>query len=361
MTVGAIICETGEGALYGQAIRKGMDLALEEVNGTGGINGNSLRILYRDSASTPATAVKAAKDLYDREDVPLILGGVLSSVTLELAPLAEQRKKILLSPSSSSPEITSAGDYIFRVYPSDVLEGAYMAQLARDELRLEQVTILAIDNAFGRGVAEVFRGAFRGAVPPTVLTYPPRGANYGELVARAEEAGAAGIYLVGYYKDMTALLEEIRVRGLAATVMATSSIGSPRTLEMAGDTAEGVIFPATVFDPESDDPTVAAFVKMYRARYQEDPDLWSAHGYDAVMVAAEALKKAEGPVPARIARQILAIQEYRGPSGTLSFDQYGDVVQYPRAFIVHGGRFELYRDYLREMKGEKEGHSPPDS
>jgi branched-chain amino acid transport system substrate-binding protein len=234
-----------------------------------------------------------------------------------------------------------------------------MAQLARNELGLEQVTVLAIDNAFGHGVVEVFRRTFRGTSAPTVFTYPPRGADYRDLVERAEETRANGIYLVGYYNDMTALLEEIRAREVTATILATSSIGSPRTLEMAGDTAEGVIFPATVFDPESEDPTVAAFVKKYRARYQEDPDLWAAHGYDAVMVAAQALREAEGPAPDRIAREILAIQEYRGPSGTLSFDQYGDVVQYPRAFIVHHGRFELYRDYLHEMKQEKEGLSPP--
>lgn len=349
IVLGAVICESGEGAYYGQAIRQGMDLAVDQVNAAGGIGGNRIRILYRNSESRPDQAARAATDLYDRFDVPLIFGGVLSSETLAMAPLAERRHKILLSPASSSPEITRAGRYIFRVYPSDVLEGAYMAQLARDELRLETITILAIDNDFGAGLVGVFRRSFQGP-EPRVIPYPVRGADYPHLAEQAAATGADGIYLVGYYNDMADLLRELRLRNVSARILSTSSFGNLRTLQKAGESAEGVIFPATVFDLESEDPAVSRFVREFRDRYRSDPDVWAAHGYDAVMVAAVAIEGAGTPVPDRIAAALLKVRDHRGASGPLSIDPEGDVVQYPRAHIVHRGRFVLYRDYLEERK-----------
>lgn len=359
VVMGAVLSLSGEGAYYGQAIQQGMDLASERVNAGGGISGNRIRILYRDSGSNPEEAGRLATELYDRFDVPLIIGGVLSSETLRIAPIAERRHKILLSPASSSPEITRAGRYIFRVYPSDVLEGAYMAELARTELDLRRVTVLAIDNAFGQGLSRVFSERFRGDAPPTVYTYPIRGADYAALAEKAGKSGADGIYLVGYYNDMADLLRELRKWPVPVKVLSTSSFGNPRTIERAGAAAEGVIFPATVFDAEDRDPAVARFVKEFRARHGTVPDLWAAHGYDAVMVTAEAIQRAGGPVPDRIAQALLSIQDYRGASGTLGFDSEGDVVQYPRAYIVYRGKFVLYRDYLDEMKRRQEVSGQP--
>jgi branched-chain amino acid transport system substrate-binding protein len=329
-----------------------MDLALGEVNASGGIKGTPLTILYRDSGSSPERAERAAVELYDRFDVPLILGAVLSSETLRVAPLAEQRRKILLSPASSSPEITRAGRYVFRVYPSDTLEGAYMAQLAGDELGLRSVRILAIDNAFGRGLSAVFRRSFSAGEEPVIQLYSAHGEDHAAVAARAVEAPADGIYLVGYYSDMARILKEIRKLAPGARVLSTSSFGNPKTLEEAGDAAEGVVFPATVFDPGSDDPAVMRFVARYRESHHADPDLWAAHGYDAVLVAAEAIRRAGGAVPERLAEALRGIRDFRGASGTLSFDAEGDVVQYPRAYIVHQGRFILYRDYRERMKSQ---------
>ena len=358
VVVGAVLSLSGEGAAYGQVIRQAMDLAAERVNATGGIGGNPLRILYRDSKSSPDEAARAAQELFDRYDVPLIFGGVLSSETLRIAPIAESRHKILLSPASSSPEITRAGPHIFRVYPSDALEGAYMAQLASDDLRLARVTVLAIDNEFGRGIVSVFQDSFRGGTPPVVILYPARGADYPALAGQAREAGGDGIYLVGYYNDMAALLKEIRTLSIPGRILGTSSIGSARALEEAGEAAEGVIYPATVFDPESDDPAVARFVRDFRARHGADPDLYAAHGYDAVMVAASAMRNAGGPTPERIAQELLAIHDFHGASGILGFDPEGDVVQYPRAFIVQAGKPRLFRDYLHEMRDKQEEMRP---
>ena len=234
-----------------------------------------------------------------------------------------------------------------------------MARLAADELRLARVTVLAIDNEFGRGISSVFREAWRGKVPPEVILYPIRGADYPALAERARAAGGDGIYLVGYYNDMAALLQEIRKRSISGRILSTSSIGSTWALEEAGEAAEGVIYPATVFDPESDDPDVARFVRDFRARYGADPDLYAAHGYDAVMVTAAAMQKAGGPVPEPDRPGAPGHPRLPRRLRDLSFDPEGDVVQYPRAFIVHAGRSRLFADYLEEMREKQEASNPP--
>jgi branched-chain amino acid transport system substrate-binding protein len=219
------------------------------------------------------------------------------------------------------------------------------------------VVILAIDNDFGRGLAAVFRDGFPGP-PPDVLHYPARGADFAGLAGEAEKRSPDGIYLVGYYNDMAALLREIRARSIPARILSTSSFGNQRTLDGAGESAEGVIYPAIVFDPEAEDPAVGRFVNDFRARHGTDPDLWAAHGYDAVRVLAAAIESAGGPVPDRIAEALLRIKDFPGATGPLTFDPEGDVVQYPRAFIVDQGRFILYRDYLARKRKEA-GALPP--
>jgi branched-chain amino acid transport system substrate-binding protein len=357
--VGAILSLTGEGAYYGLAIRQGMDLAVERVNASGGILGGRLDLIYEDSGSSPEQAARCATQLYDRQDVPIILGAVLSSETLRIAPMAEQRHKVLLSPASSSPEITRAGKYIFRIYPSDTLEGAYMAQLASQELRLRRILVLAIDNDFGRGLAEVFRKSFPGNPPPEVQIYPAHGADFAALAAKAQESRPDGIYLAGYYSDMAQALREIRRLPRSPIILSTSSFGNPKTLESAGRAAEGVIFPAIVFDPESEDPAVARFVRSFRTRFGSNPDLWAAHGYDSVLIACEAMRRSGGAVPEKIAQALAEIRDFPGASGTVSFDSEGDVVKYPRAYIVHEGRFILYRDYREQEKAEPSAGATP--
>src|SRR5262249_6500850 len=152
--------------------------------------------------------------------------------------------------------ITRAGKYIFRIYPSDTLEGSYMAQLASEELQLRRILVLAIDNDFGRGLAAVFRKAFRGEPPPQVGSHPAHGADFAALADKVRGFKPDGIYLAGYYSDMAQALRQLHSLPGSPRILSTSSFGNPKTLESAGQAAEGVIFPAIVFDPESDDPSV---------------------------------------------------------------------------------------------------------
>ncbi|MCK4458341.1 MAG: ABC transporter substrate-binding protein [Methanosarcinales archaeon] len=127
--IGAILPLTGEAAEYGEDAKLGIDLAVEEINAAGGINGKRIQVVYEDSQATPSQGVSAIQKLTTVDKVPVIIGAMASSVTLAIAPIAEENKVVLLSPASSAPQITEAGDYIFRTEFSDAYGGKAQAEL----------------------------------------------------------------------------------------------------------------------------------------------------------------------------------------------------------------------------------------
>ncbi len=121
--VGAVMPLTGDAASYGTAVREGIELACEEINSRGGINGTPIKVVYEDSQANPKQGVSAFQKLVSVNQTEVVVGAVASSVTLAIAPIAERSEVVLISPASSSPKITTAGEFIFRNYPSDELEG----------------------------------------------------------------------------------------------------------------------------------------------------------------------------------------------------------------------------------------------
>ena len=129
--IGAILPLTGDAAKYGESAKEGIELAIKEINAEGGVKGHKIEIIYEDSQGLPTTGVSAFQKLITSNRVPAVIGGLFSSVTLAIAPIANREHVVVLSPTSSAPAITKAGDYIFRNCASDIFEGKIMAEAAR--------------------------------------------------------------------------------------------------------------------------------------------------------------------------------------------------------------------------------------
>lgn len=121
--IGAILPLTGDSALYGESIKKGIDLAVEQINSEEGVKGRKVTVIYEDSKAVPSVGVASFQKLISIHRVPVVIGDAVSSVTLAIAPIAEKNKVVILSPLSSAPAITEAGDFIFRNVPSDLFGG----------------------------------------------------------------------------------------------------------------------------------------------------------------------------------------------------------------------------------------------
>jgi branched-chain amino acid transport system substrate-binding protein len=349
--VGAIVSETGAAASYGGKVKKGLDLAQEEINAEGGFNGKALELVYRDDGTNQEVGRQVAQELIDEVGVGAIIGAVSSSVTLAIAPIAEAEKVILLSPTASTPDITQAGYYIFRTYPSDILEGTAMANFARD-LGVERMAIFAVDNEFGRGVNEVFAGEFESRFRKIVKSVDfPEGeaSELAEEIEALKDEQPDGIYIVAYVEDVANIVKLIRDAGLESVILTTSSVSDGDLVELVGMAAENIVFPrASTFDPDSESAEVRNFVEAYREKYGEDPDDFAAHGYDALHVLLEGMQKGKSTHPDNIKVGLLAVSDYDGPSGRVAFDEHGDIIQYPRLFVVRQGRAIPYDRFKEE-------------
>lgn len=345
--IGAIVSKSGAAASYGEQVTRGFDLAVQQINAEGGVGGRTLQLLYRDDATNPEIGLAALRDLVETENVSTVLGAVSSTVTLRLAPYCERNRVILISPSASAPQLTDAGAYIFRTYPSDVLEGASMADFARD-LGLDRVAVLAVDNDYGASLARVFAERLRasGGSVVSTLTFPEGDdAAIASAVTTLASLAPGGVYIPAYVGDLARALVRLNGTGLRPIVLGTSA-AAPELIRAAGPAAENLVFPMPSFDANADSATVRAFGTAFTARYAAEPDVYAAHAYDTVRVLAAAALRAGSWNAEAVRDALLSIDNYEGATGRLAFDRNGDVVQYPRLYIVRDGQFVGYDRFV---------------
>ena len=345
--IGAVISESGSISSYGERVKKGLDLAVEELNAAGGIRGGTVTLVYKDDATNEDMGKQATLELIEQEGIRVIIGAVSSPVTLAIAPICEEKEVILFSPSSSAPGISQAGEYIYRNYPSDILEGTSMAKFARD-LGLERLAIFALDNDFGHGLRDVFTDQYESKYREVVMACNFKDGLtdcFEEDVEKVKKLDPDGIYIISYVHDLARLLQMLKAAGIKAVLMGTGSV-TEDLIRLAGPAAENLVYPQPSFDVDSRNPAVSSFVDSYRAKYGEDPCIYAAHGYDALKLLAVAIESGGSSHPDDIRIGFSSIKNYEGAAGRTAFDENGDVVRYPRMFIIRNGKSVPYETFV---------------
>lgn len=342
--MGAAISLTGqEGAgINGEGIRNAVELAVKEINNTGGVRGKRLRVIYEDTRLQPPVAVSAVNKLISVDKVRVIIGAVSSGETLAAAPICERNKVILISPASTSYEISNAGDYIFRTISPDTLDGTAMANFA---LRSGYKTAAAVfvDNAGTKGPAEVFKKVFEAAGGRMLsMEVGPQGStDFRSQLAKAKAASPDAIYLLGYALELGNMLKQARELGIQKPLLSFQVMEEPTLHKIAGDAVNGVIFTSpTILQSEATGRT-RQFIESYRLRYRKDPGVLSYTAYDAVYVISMVINK-HGEDSDSIKRGLYETQNYEGASGQISFDANGDTSQPPRLMTYRDGQLVLY-------------------
>jgi branched-chain amino acid transport system substrate-binding protein len=327
IVIGAILPLTGDGAMYGEWTKKGIDLAINEENQKGGINGKKIKILYEDTQQKPDLGVAAFKKLILIEKVQAVIGELSSSVTLAVAPVANQNKIVLLSPAASSPKITDAGDYIFRVCASDIFEGKVMAEFSMNKLKYKKVSILYINNEYGLGIKNVFNSVYieNGGEIVSIESFDQGTSDFRTQLLKIKVTNPQAIYLVGYAPEMAIALRQIKELRIKVPILSSYEAENPKILEVSGNAAEGIIYSAYDYDPKKENLLVQSFVKEYKINYGEEPNIVAALGYDSAKIMIEALKEARVISGDEIKNSLYNIKKYPGVTGITSFDRNGDV------------------------------------
>jgi len=332
LTIGAILPLTGDAGAYGQSMKRGMELASSQVTG-------DLEILFEDSQADPKQAVSAFQKLRDVNKVSLILGPFTSGETLAVAPLAERDQTVIISTGASAPEVSDAGEYVFRIVTSDLYDADVVARYVSSELQARQPAILYINNAYGRGVHDAFRAAVAdiGGTLVAAEAYHPSAVDYRPIIQRVAAANPDVLFLVGH-QEMGRMVRLIREAGIDVAIMSTGLFEDPAIVQSAGAHAEDVHYSYASFDPDDAEPLVADFVRAYSERYASAPDIVAALGFDAVRLVADVTECKELPGDEMKSR-LLKVQGFSGVTGDMTFDEQGDVLKSFGIKKVEDGQF----------------------
>ena len=337
IVIGADIGLTGNVAQYGEWATRGIAIAVEEINNTGGIAARKLEVRFEDSAGNPSKAVTAYHKLRDVDAIQFLLT-YQSSIALAVAPLSNRDKVVQMDFSATSPLYSSSNDFTFRT-------GIVASQLAEDAARelsekqkVGTVGCMYIENEFGEGMYRVFREKFPGQIV-AAESFRAEEADYRPQLLKLKASKVKNIWLVGHLRESGLIVRQAEELGMDVKFFSDSySVQGADFLKVAGTASEGVTFIAPRFDPDGKNSTLKSFVARYRATHQEDPTYFSAQAYDAVRAFSEALAQCEKSDALCVKDRLYQI-DFEGASGRIKFDINGDVVKETAVMQVRDGKF----------------------
>ncbi len=338
--IGAVLPLTGSAAVWGENSKMGLEIALEEANAAGGVKGKKVNLIIEDSQSDPAKAVSALQKLISTDNVPVVIGDIASSSVLAMAPIAEKAKVVLLSPGASNPDISKAGEFIFRNWQSDALEGEIDAKFVFENLGHKNVAVLYVNNAYGTGLKTVFEDSFQksGGKILASESFEQGATDMRSQLNKIRNLKLDAIYMPGYPPEMALLLRQAKEMGIKIPFLSVQAFDDLKILQTAKDAAEGVIF-SVPKPPDPSNPVVKNFIDKYKQKFSRDPGVTSDTGYDALKIIVWAMNQG-GTSAEEVRRQLLMLKDFPGAAGLTTFDKNGDVIK-PFIFKkVKGGKFE---------------------
>jgi branched-chain amino acid transport system substrate-binding protein len=286
---------TGAQATFGQSTHNAIMMAIDEINGNGGVNGRKIKVLTEDDQSKSEEAQNAVTKLISQNGVLAILGEVASSCSIAAAPTCQSNKVPMITPSSTNPEVTKKGDYIFRVCFTDDYQGENIARFAATQLKIKRAAILTdVKNDYSTGLTATITRVYTSLGGQIVgkASYSNGDSDFRSQLTAVGANKPEAIFVPGYYGDVAQIAIQARDLGMKQPLLGGDGWESPKLVEIGGKALDGSMYTNHYFyaDPN---PVVRNFVQRYKDRYGAIPDGMAALGYDAARVLADAIKRAK--------------------------------------------------------------------
>lgn len=323
--IGFIAPLTGEAAAYGEPIKRGTEIAVSEINDKGGIKGRKIEVVYEDGKCSNKDATSAAQKLISIDKVKVIVGMICSGELLSAAPVAENAKVVLIG-QGSSPDITKAGDYTFRTFPSDTIVGTTLVQ-SMEKNGVKTVAVLTGSTAYTLALQKDFESKVKSSTVKLVATetYTENTKDFRSLLQKIKAAnpdallidtqtGAEGGRVAQQARDLgiksqfySAYFTGTEFTGLGKAVEGTYIVDAPSLIEGDG--------------------RVSAFLKKSKEKYGSDQTypFFAANVYDEIYLLADIISKVGYDDAEKIKNALYAVKDFDGLSGKFGFDENGDV------------------------------------
>ena len=341
--LGGVAPATGEAATFGLASKNGIDLAVNEWNAKGGVLGKQIKFSFADDKGDPAEGATVFTKLIEQDKVSAIVGTVMSKVSLAGAPICQNAKVPMISPTSTNPKVTLVGDYIFRACFIDPFQGTVGAKFSIEELKAKKAACLFdVGNDYTKGLSEFFKAKFT-ALVGEVVGYEGHATGTTDFKAQLTKLLSTKpdvLYVSDYYNDVALIAKQARELGFKGPLVGGDGWDSPKLTEVGGPALEGCFF-TNHYAADDTRPIIQEFVKKYKEKYNASPDALACLAYDATYLMLDAVKragKADGPA----IKDALKATDMAVVSGQVKFDNDRNPVKSAVVIEIKNAKF-VYR------------------
>jgi branched-chain amino acid transport system substrate-binding protein len=333
---------TGFAASDGKSATEGARLAVSQVNAAGGVLGKQLELVVYDDEAKPAQSIPIAKKLIGQDKVVVGISGSYSGATRSAAGIFQEARIPYISAYGIHPDITRAGEYVFRTSFLGHVQGKAGARLIGEMMGKKKVVVITLQNDFGKSLAAGFT-----EMAPTYgidivgeYQYSIKDRQFGAIVAKVKSDSPEAIYASGYYFTAGPLVSQLRAAGVSCPVIGQEGYDSQKFIEIAGAAAEGIII-TTSLDRDSTVPETADFITAFERQAGFKADMVAASGHTAVMVAADAIRRAGSTDSAAVLAAMKAT-DLKVSTGVIRFNALGEVMKAVQVQVVKDGNWHHY-------------------
>jgi branched-chain amino acid transport system substrate-binding protein len=333
---------TGFAASDGKSSTEGAQLAVNQINAAGGVLGQPLELVVYDDQAKPAQSIPIANKLIGQDKVVVGISGSYSGATRSAAGVFQEAKIPYIAAYAIHPDITRAGAYVFRTSFLGEIQGRAGAKLIGDMMGKQNVVMITLQNDFGKSLAAGFKekAADFGITILNEYEYSIKDRQFGSIVAKVKADNPEAIYASGYYFTAGPLVSQLRAAGVDCPIIGQEGYDSQKFIEIAGGAAEGVII-TTSLDRDSTVPETAEFITAFEKQAGFKSDMVAASGHTAVMVAADAIKRAASTDADQVLAAIQAT-DLKVSTGTIKFNALGEVMKAVQVQVVKDGNWHHY-------------------
>lgn len=349
--IGVAEALSGGAAQYGAAIRNGFQLAAEEINAAGGVNGNRLQLVVEDEQGKKEEAINVFKKLIFQDKVLLVFGPTLSNSAQAAHPVAQAARTVVFGTSNTADGITSIGSYVFR---NSVTEADVLPETIKTAVRVAGVKKVAVlygnDDVFTKSGYDNFRKALEDLKIPvtTTETFAKGDVDFKAQLTKIKASNPDAIVLSALIAEGAPIMVQARQVGLNLPVIGGNGMNSTKIFDLAKGASDN-LFVGSPWSASNDTPENGKFIQAYTARFKAAPDQFAAQSYDALHIAAQAIGKIE--ITGNLAKDRAALAaalpgvQWTGATGEFRFrrfkDKGYDAEQKPIVSVTRGQAFEI--------------------
>lgn len=343
--LGFLGAKTGAVANYGLPGEKGMKMAIEELNANGGVLGKKIEGIYEDNKGESSEIANVATKYITRDKVVAMVGDPCTGLTKVAADIAQKNKVVIFSAGATGAGVVEIGDYVFRNTLLDIYAAPAVVDWMINQKKWKNIAVItSMNNGYSTALTPVFKKAINEKGGKIVLE---DSINDGETdftaqITKLKQAKADVLVFTGYYTEAALLMNEAAKQNLDIHLVGGDGLYGQDLAKLGGSAVEEKVIFYCGFSTDKPSEQTDKFVKAYQTKYNEEPDMFSAQYYDAVMILAKAMTNAKSTDPSVFKDQLAKLKDYPGVSGNTTFGADREPIKSPVCLItVKDGKFSL--------------------